>query len=134
MKPTVTQKHPMSCGLACVAYILDVGYGELALEQTSDKLNRVGFYCPELVAILNNAGLSYRWKKLSNSNANQNFNNGDIVFIGRTQERPGGHFLVRSPYGWMDPWENLPNNKNMSEARSSYLDRLPGNPEYVIYH
>lgn len=133
MKQSITQKHPMACGLACVAYVANQDYKVLASRQPSHKLNLAGFHCPTLVNLLNSFGCSYRWKKLTSSRIQQQFKIGDIVFIKRSPERPGGHFLTKTEFGWMDPWINIASNRNIDEAKSGYLKELPGEAEYVLY-
>lgn len=133
MKKSITQKHFMSCGLACVVYIVGKNYDELASLQSKKKLNSTGFYCPELVVLLKQYGYNYKWRKLSKNEKYPVFNDGDIVFIARSPEIPNGHFLTKTPYGWMDPWSNLAETKNLQKAKSSFREKLPGEPRYIIY-
>ena len=123
----------MSCGLACVAYIVGKNYDELASLQSKKKLDSTGFYCPGLVLLLKQHGYNYKWRKLSKNEKYPVFNNGDIVFIARSPEMPNGHFLTKTLYGWMDPWSNLAKTKNLKKAKSSFRENLPGGPSYIIY-
>ena len=131
---SVTQRHQIACGIACVAYITKIPYDALAQEQSATKLNQTGFMCPELVKLLNEHGLRYRWKKLIASERDSQFKVGDIVFIERSPLIPDGHFLTRTTNGWMDPWINLDaKNPNISDADSGIRPTLPGRAEYLIY-
>lgn len=131
---SVVQKHDMSCGLACVAFVTKQPYDKLAAEQFPAKLNWYGFLCPELVEVLKQSGLNYGWKKLPENERDGEFNNGDIVFIEPSPSHKGGHFLVKTEKGWMDPWINLDaNHPDVSKAESGFRDSLPGRAEYIIY-
>lgn len=131
---SVTQKHSMACGLACVAYVTRMPYDQIAQDQPADKLSKIGFYCPELAVLLNNHGKQYRWKKLAENERDNEFNIGDIVFIERSSSYPAGHFLTKSIHGWMDPWINLDFTKiDLAGAISGYRKTLPGKAEYLLY-
>jgi ribosomal protein S28E/S33 len=133
MRQSVTQKHHMSCGIACVAFVTGVSYQELASGLLREKLERVGFYCAELVSILGRHGFRYRWKKISSQRVLGSIREGDIVFIARTHRYPGGHFLARVKGGWMDPWVNWPEVTELQHATSGFVTELPGRAEYLLY-
>lgn len=131
---SVTQKHPMSCGLACVAFLTHTPYDEVIKGEPPAKLNQVGFYCPELTAKLKQLGHQYTWKKLPESERDNEFNVGDIVFIDPSDSHRHGHFLVKSSQGWMDPWINLDYpSLNLAKAQSGFRDKLPGRASYLVY-
>ena len=123
----------MACGLACVAYVANTSYNEIADKQSNVKLNKLGFICPELVNILKDLGFNYSWKKLSNKDSDK-FNQGDIVFIERSEQYSEGHFLAKKNDGWMDPWINLADkNSTISKAKSGFREKLPGKAEYLVF-
>ena len=79
---SVAQKHPMSCGIACVSFIAKIPYDSVVVGKPDNKLNDIGFYCPELVEYLKGYGRNYKWEKLSKGDPpNADFSSGDIVFI-----------------------------------------------------
>ena len=124
----------MSCGLACVAYLANTPYSEVAKGEPPIKLSQIGYYCPELTAKLKKLGLNYAWKKLPENERDSNFSVGDIVFIEPSSSYWYGHFLVKSPQGWMDPWINLDYSRlNLANAASGFREKLPGRASYLIY-
>lgn len=131
MKP-IKQEDGLGCVVACVAFILKITYQE-TLTLFRDGKRRVkeeaNFYCPELVSILNNSGLKYRYGKLRKDNESKIYQENSIVFIERGKKYPYGHFLCRHNNSWMDPWSNLP-DKNI---KAGFRKRLPGKPIYVIF-
>lgn len=131
MKP-VKQEDGLGCAVACVAFILKIPYSE-TLKLFIDGKRRVkeeaNFYCPEIVRILNNSGLKYKWRKLQKAPRKEINNNFSIVFVKRSLKFPYGHFLCRYDGQWMDPWINLP-NKNI---KAGFRDVLPGEATYIIY-
>lgn len=130
MKP-IKQEDGLGCAVACVAFVLQISYQE-ALILFSDGKRRVredaNFYCPEIVQILNKAGLKYSWKKLPKNLLEKELNNLSIVFIKRSKQHPYGHFLCKYNDSWMDPWINLP-DKNIE---AGFRKVLPGEPTYAI--
>ncbi|HUD07209.1 MAG TPA: hypothetical protein VMR34_04960 [Candidatus Saccharimonadales bacterium] len=134
MSRNVTQRHEMACGLACVAFVTGESYDDLAEKETDrSRLINLGFLCPELVEILDEHGKEYGWKELSEADRNREFRGGDIVFVERSEKLPYGHFLVKAPEGWMDPWINLSQDADIRHAESGFRDSLPGTAEYLVY-
>lgn len=133
MDRSVTQKHHMSCGIACVAFVAGVDYEELTAGCSEDKLEEVGFYCPELVRLLKRYGLTYRWRKVSADFDAASLQVGDIVFLERSKLFCGGHFLARAHERWMDPWINWPEVTDIRFAKSGFSAKLTGIIEYVVY-
>jgi hypothetical protein len=130
-KKPVTQKHPMGCAVACVAYILSIEY-ENALKLFTDKRGAwsKGFYCNEIVEALSNGGLhNYDYKEIEiDTDIPKQYNM--VVFAERCIELPEGHFLVSTPHGWMDPWVNHP---FIVPAKSGYVKNLPSKPSWIVY-
>lgn len=134
MGEAITQKHDMACGLACVCYVANEPYDNLASKQSDERLNIAGFCCPELVELLNGLGQRYAWKKLSESERDSEFSIGDIVFVEPSSYLPYGHFLAKTEDGWMDPWINLnPEDPDVSKARAGIRETLPGRAEYLVF-
>lgn len=131
MKP-LRQEDGFGCAVACVAFILKVPYSEaltLFYDGKRRSKEKANFYCPEIVQILNNAGLQYAWQKLPKKPTKIIYKNYSIIFIQRSYKYPYGHFFCRYNDAWMDPWMNLP-NKNI---KAGVRKRLPGKPTYLIY-
>lgn len=130
MEP-VKQEGGLGCAVASVAFVLQIPYQQ-ALTLFSDGKRRVkeeaNFSCPEIVKILNNAGLQYTWKRLPKNLSETEFKNYSIVFIKRSKNYPYGHFLCRYNDSWMDSWINLP-DKNI---KAGFRRTLPGEPTYAI--
>lgn len=130
MKP-IKQEDGLGCAVACVAFVLQIPYQQ-ALTLFSNGKRRVreeaNFYCPEIVQILNKAGLKYAWKKLPKNLLEKELKNLSIVFIKRSKQRPYGHFLCKYNGLWMDPWINLP-DKNIKDG---FRKVLPGEPTYAV--
>ncbi len=127
----VRQEDGLGCAVACVAFVLNVSYSEalkLFIDGERRAKEKANFYCPEIVKILNNAGLKYKWQKFQDKSREESYRNGSIVFIKKSEKHPYGHFLVRHNK-WMDPWINLP-DKNI---KAGFRDVLPGEPTYLIY-
>jgi hypothetical protein len=56
---------------------------------------------------------------------------GTIVYVGRSDKYPLGHYLVRTSRGdWMNPWMNFP---IIAPASSAFQKKLPGKPMYAIF-
>jgi len=132
MKTSVTQKHNMSCGLACVAFITGQSYELLAINETLESLEHNGFTCIGLVLRLRKAGYHYTWRKITKAKPMYEFPKGAIVFVGRSNTLPYGHWLAFSEQGWMDPWINWHPNNDIRQARAGFRVCLPGKPEYVL--
>lgn len=128
-KRSVTQEEPLGCGIACVAYICEISY-KTAKKKYFKNNNRaitLGYFCKDLVTALSKAGKSYSFMRVKKK---PTFKNGTIVFISRSKRYPMGHYLVKTDYGWMNPWINFPDIK---PARSCFSKKLPGKPVYMIF-
>jgi hypothetical protein len=128
---TITQEHPMGCGVACVAFILKLSYQKtLKLFGTPSYAWGRGFYCRELVAVLNAQGQSYHFRKFKEDYSPLLKKPGTMVFIRKNTRYPFGHFLCRTQRGWMNPWSNCP---IITPAESRMESRLPGEVSYIIF-
>lgn len=129
---SVTQEHGAGCGVACVAYILNISY-EKALKYFKKPLQAIdkGFLCREIVEALNKAGLNYSYCKALPSCKNLIKVPGVIVFVARSKKYPIGHYLVKTrESSWMNPWINFP---CIASAESGFEKRLPGKAQWIIY-
>lgn len=123
----VAQEDPLGCGVACVAYLLNLSYKD-ALQMFpngKERANTVGFYSKELASKL---GESY---KVGFAKRNKKFihRSGSIIFMKRGKKYRCGHFMVRSGNQWMDPWINFPS----WAPRAGFRKRLPEQSVYIIF-
>lgn len=131
MRP-MRQEDGLGCAVACVAFVLQVSYRKaLTLFAGGGKRvkEKANFYCPEIVRILNKAGLNYSWKQLTKEREEEIYNDFSIVFIKKSAKYPFGHFLSRYKNKWMDSWINLP-DKNI---KAGFREELLGEPTHIIY-
>lgn len=130
MRPVV-QEDPLGCGVACVAFMLNISYqSSLALfRRGKNKATKTGFYCKEIVKVLKNEGLHYEYKYIKNKIKKKMYKTGSIIFIKRSNNYPAGHYLCRVGNVWMDPWINFPD----IERKARFRRKLPEKPIYVIY-
>jgi hypothetical protein len=133
MRTSVTQKHGFGCGAACAAFVLGKSYEEVVAELGEARAASCGFYCPELIDVLRENSSLAVWRRLNPTRKRKIYHDNVIVFIGYSKRYPFGHYLVRFNSGWMDPWINLPFNKDIKQARSGFRGRLPGKPTYAIF-
>lgn len=129
----IVQKHELGCAVACVARVLDVSYqSALALFPDAHRAHTQGFTCGEIVAVLKKFHKDCEYKYVNKKVRHRIHRPGTIVFIARSKKYPNGHFLSRVERGWMDPWINFPQDKNISSAKAGFRRRLPGRPIYAI--
>jgi hypothetical protein len=128
----VTQEHGTGCAVACVAYVLKITYVQaLKLFSVPAQAWGRGFYCREIIEALNKGGKRYAYSKI-NTTQRAKFKDAEtIVYIGRSEKYPLGHYLVRTELSeWMNPWINFP---SIAPAKSAFEKRLPGKPTYEIH-
>ena len=133
----IVQIHPLGCGLACVAFVLQEPYRQvyetLIEEGFSLNLYTRGLYRNNIVDILSFFGLRYRYKRLKNGKE-EKFTPNTIVYIEPSERYPYGHYLAYAEDNlWMDPWINLTVNPNLAQAQAGFRKRLPGKPRYSIF-
>ena len=126
----VTQEHTAGCGIACAASILGITYKN-ALEYFNKKhVSRRGYYCNEIVKVLNKNGLNYQYTKINNKNKRILQKLGVIVFVERSKKYEIGHYVLKTNKGWMDPWINFP---DLKPVKAGFEKKLPGTAQWVIY-
>ena len=125
----VRQEDGLGCAVACVAFVLNLSYKDAVNLFTNGKervKKKANFYCPEIVSVLKNTGMTYKWKKVIDTHDKEIYKNFSIVFI---QDGKYGHFLCRYNNTWMDPWVNRP----YRPISAQFITDLPVSPTYVIY-
>lgn len=132
MRSSITQEFDYGCGIACFAFALHITYRQAADLLGEKQANSTRFWIKDLTAALNNAGKYYKSKHIKPLTKNVVYEEGTIVLIRRSKLYPTGHYLIRHEGNWMDPWINLPANKNIKHAKSGYRKRLPGKPMYAL--
>lgn len=129
----VVQKDDFGCGVSCVASRLGMDYARALSEFTHpENASTKGYWCKELQMVLANNGLKYRLRYAPKMKPDELEAVGTIVFIKKDSTFPYGHYLLKTPYGWMDPWANLPADKNVLCAGATYRKTLLGNPQYAL--
>ncbi len=132
MKNSVTQKHDMGCGAACLAFVANKSYLEVTTRLGIEKASTLGFKLKELSLLLEQFEVSTRWKHIKPHTRQLIYEEGTIVFIKRNKLYPYGHYLTRYQQQWMDPWINMREDSNIRNAVSGFRKRLPGKPQYAI--
>lgn len=132
MKNSITQESDFGCGVACFAFVTGTTYKQAVefLGEAQAKSSR--FWVKDFVAQLTRFGLDYVSKYVKPHVRNKIYKEGCIVLIRRSRIYPAGHYLVRHNSQWMDPWINLPSDKDIKNAKSGYRKKLPGKPMYVL--
>ena len=130
MKP-IKQEDPFGCAVACVASVLGIGYQEALniFRYGNKKAKTTGFYCKEIVKVLENKGLKYEYSYIKSKIKKKIYQDNTIVFLRRSHRYPEGHFLCRKGNFWMDSWVNFPTKVK----KAGFRKRLPEKPIYVIY-
>jgi hypothetical protein len=129
----VTQKDDLGCGVASVAYILNVSY-EDALELFDiNKVKTEGCYCKDIVSVLKARNIYARFNYVKRHLKPEIYKLNTIVFIKRCKRYPAGHYLARTQNGWHDSWINFSHQKDIRKAESGIRKRLPGKVIYAIF-
>ncbi len=128
----IVQKDPFGCGIACVAFVSNRDYTNVASLFKKSQAQSRGFSCRELQTCLSKFGLRYSYKYIKSKLMNHIYADLVIVFIKRSTRYPSGHYLVRLQGRWMDPWINICKNSNVEFAKSGFRKRLPGKPIYAL--
>jgi len=121
----------MGCGIACAAFLLGVPYKKAKSMFKNPEYSVVrGFYCREIIKVLNDNGLNYSFSKFEKEYEKIKNQPGVIIFIESSNDLPGGHFLVRTKNSWMSSWINFP---CIAPAKSGFQKKLPGKVQWIIY-
>ena len=130
-KNPVKQENAMSCGVACVAFVLNIRYQKaLKLFENAQNAEDKGFYCREIVEALEKKNLDSEYKYIKNPAIKRLIYKDDsIVYLRRSKKYPMVHYLCRWNTKWMDSWINFPDE----DRNAGFRKRLPGKPIYVIF-
>ena len=90
----------MGCGVACVASLLGISYRESLNLFNRKHANVPNFYCKEIVNILKNRKLNYRYNKVTKKTEQHIHKIGSIVFIRKSEKYFYGHFLLKTKRGF----------------------------------
>ena len=127
----IVQEHAMGCAVSCVAYLTKISYKKsLGLFPNPKLAAARGSYCSEITLALKKKKLIYKWIKISPKAKNLLKEKDIIVFIGKSEKYPLGHFLLKTNNGWMNPWVNFP---CIAPAKAGFEKTLPGKAQWIIY-
>ncbi len=130
MKP-IKQEDSLGCGVACVAFYLNITYQDSLrlFKNGKRKVESTGFFCRDIVAVLEKEGLRYAYKYVKPRIRNKIYKQNAIIFIKKSKKYHNGHYLIRFEDKWMDPWINFPDEN----VKAGLRRRLPGKAIYVIF-
>ncbi|GGO80439.1 hypothetical protein GCM10011348_17100 [Marinobacterium nitratireducens] len=120
---TVAQLDEWGCGVACVASLLGISYREAywyLREEKGEAINRgTPGLEPHHIAL---ALQKWKVKVVMDWEESNDFPNGTIVCVEGSEPYDGCHYILRTPYGWTDPWVNMdtPNEARRAEHIESY--------------
>lgn len=104
----VSQRDSWGCGVACVASLLGLSYREARrrlIRRKGREINASPYGLPYKVIeyVLGRAGVTTIRKR-----GQRTWQAGTIIFLSkqRGRYRNAGHYLLKVPRGWMDPWIN----------------------------
>ena len=117
---SVTQRHPFSCGAACVAFVVEKSYSEIVNMLGAKKASNEGFSCKDLIKVLSKFKYSYTYKYLKPRLRRSIYQDKVIVFIKSSRKYPSGHYLTYSKGLWMDSWINFVQNNSIKQAESGF--------------
>lgn len=126
----ITQEAPMGCAIACCASLAGLSYKEMRkhFDRGDVKDMTTGFYNRDIVQALRRAGITAKGSSIKTF-GNKSFKNGTIVFAARSKKYPEGHFLLKTPKGWMNPWINHP---TITPAKAGFQKKPPEGIDWVI--
>ena len=133
MRESITQEFDYGCGIACYAFALGITYQQAVDTLGKEQASSTRFWVKDLTAALNKASKKYESKHFKPYLHKRLYEEGTIVLIRRSKIYPAGHYLIRHKKYWMDPWINLPEDRDIENARSGFRKRLPESPTYVIF-
>lgn len=116
----VTQEDKWGCGVACIASLLGITYREARDAVEIAKGGRVNARPAGLeLHVIAEALRSHGVKVVADWYPSR-IPNGTIVFVaGGKRYGEAGHYILKTPKGWMDPWYNL-RKARKAEYRADY--------------
>lgn len=130
---SITQKDYYGCGIACFAFVNGITYNEATKYFHMEYANTRGYYKNDFIKAFDLIGKNYDGDIITWKTIPKIYNQGSIIFIDRSNVYPAGHFLARSKNNFMDPWVNFIENKEIKNARSGFVEELPGIPVYIMF-
>jgi hypothetical protein len=132
MRKSITQEFDYGCGIACFAFALHLTYKQAVDYLGPKQATSTRFWIKDFRVALNKSGSAYKSRYVKPRLRRTIYQEGAIVLIRRSKHYPSGHYLIRHNNHWMDPWINLPYDKNINHAKSGFRRQLPGSPMYVL--
>lgn len=129
----IAQKDPMGCGVACVANRLGITYGRaLRLFEHPEYARSIGYKCKYIVIALQKAGVHSRLKHIRRELPIPDLPIGSIVFLEKSVQYPYQHYLLKVEDGWVDPWINMHDDRDVQHAKAGIRTTLSGRAYYAI--
>lgn len=132
MRKSIAQESDYGCGVACFAFVTNLTYKQAVQFLGREQSVKHGWRPSDLTSALNKYGLHYKNRYVRKSNDDTLYPDGTIILIERSEVYAVGHYLVRYGKRWMDPWINLPEDDNISQAKSGFRNSLPGRAMYAL--
>ena len=105
----VPQEDDYGCGCACIASIVGLTYAAVRKKLKWSHLRTGGLIAGQLSAGLKAFGRRYHVHFTKSRDVTTgDIPIGAIVKVRGKKYGTAGHYLVRTPDGWMDPWFNCP--------------------------
>lgn len=125
----VPQEDEWGCGVACVASLLGVSYGEAKklvelVKGRSVNAKPFGLELHHIAIALQAKGV----KVIADWDPTVHHPNGSIVCIGGKSRYKYEHYILKTPGGWMDPWFNLDPKEKVARYRKGY----PRESEFLV--
>ncbi len=129
IKP-IHQEHGFGCGVACVAFALDLSYQEaLRLFKKAENAWMKGYMCKDLVEALASGGRNYKHFWYQKRHEHHLGQDGVIVYTKKSSKYPAGHYLIKTKKGWMNPWSNFP---VIYPHEAKFEEKLSDDVGYII--
>ena len=110
VKKLVKQEDDFGCGLACIAYLTNKKYRQIT-NLNPENLQRAttnGYRGKFLADILNSLDPESKWKtKYCGKTLNPKIPNNSIIYIAKNDKYKFGHYIVKTEFGFMNPFSNL---------------------------
>jgi len=125
----VTQEDEWGCGVACIASLLGTTYQEALVIAETAKGRGInskpsGLELHDIAKALKSEGM-----KVVADWSPRKVPNGTIAFIsGGKRYGKDGHYILKTPKGWMDPWYNL-----RKQRTAQYRDELPRGTSVEVF-
>lgn len=127
----ITQKSAYGCGVACFASVCGMSFDEAVDFLGREYSVKHGWKPSDLVKSLNTFGYMYK-NNYVRKNDQHKYPLGSVILIERSPQYTVGHYLLFTAKGWMNPWINLLETKDINEAKSGFRTELPGKPMYAL--